>query len=269
MVHMGVREARMLEVIATVLGVTMLIMAMLWVRSLWTLNVTVVDVFFGPAFTLQAGIAAVLHGGVSPRGICLLICVALWSLRLAVHLGGRSAGAPEDSRYAAMRTARAEGFALWSLCGVFGLQALIITFVAMPLTVGLTWGLEGDWTALDAVGFAVCLGGLGFETLADRQLVAFRSESANHGKVLDTGLWRYTRHPNYFGEFCFWWGACLIALVGGAPSWTAAGPVLLTFLLLRVSGVRLMEETITGRRREYVEYIARTSAFVPWFPRGG
>jgi steroid 5-alpha reductase family enzyme len=259
----------MLEVIATVLGATLSIMAMLWVRSLWTLNVTVVDVFFGPAFALQAGIAAVLHGGVSPRGMCLLTCVVLWSLRLAVHLGARSADAPEDSRYAAMRRDRTEGFALWSLFGVFGLQALIITFVAMPLTFGLTGGLEGDWTVLDAVGFVVCLGGLGFETEADRQLVAFRGEVGNRGKVLDTGLWRYTRHPNYFGEFCFWWGACLIASAGGAPIWTAAGPALLTFLLLRVSGVRLMEETITGRRKEYADYIARTSAFFPWFPRGG
>ena len=247
-------------------GGALVVMIALWVRSLATRDVTIIDVFWGPGFMLQAGIAAGVHGELSNRGILLLALVGVWSVRLGFHLWRRSAGRPEDSRYARMRADRPEGFGLWSLVWIFGLQAALMTAVALPLTLGLGAGQAAPWGLLDGVG--VGLWGLGFffEVVGDHQLSAFRRDPTSAGRVLEDGLWRYTRHPNYFGECCLWWGLFAIAFAGGAPGWTLGSPILMTWLLLRVSGVALLEETIGDRRPGYAEYKARTSAFLPWFP---
>ena len=187
-------------VVPSAAAATLVVMIALWVRSLATRDVTAVDVFWGPGFTLQAGIATGVHGNFSVRGALLLGLVGVWSLRLAIHLGRRSVGRPEDSRYARMRAARPEGFPLWSLVWIFGLQAGLMTAVALPLTLGLGGGLDAPWGLLDAVGAGLWIVGFLFEVVGDHQLSVFRGDPGSAGRVLDTGLWRYTRHPNYFGE---------------------------------------------------------------------
>jgi len=143
---------------------------------------------------------------------------------------------------------------------VFGLQVLLAFVVSAPVYAALT--ASAPLTALDMIGAALALCGIGVETVADAQLAAFRADPANRGRVLDAGLWRYSRHPNYFGEFCVWWGLFLMALATGAW-WTVVSPVLMSVLLLRVSGVTLLEQDIGGRRPGYAAYIARTNAFFP------
>ena len=155
-------------------------------------------------------------------------------------------------------------FAWKSLYLVFGLQALLAWVVAAPLLAAVT--SQQPWNALDAVGFALAAFGLLFETVADAQLASFRSFARNRGRVMDRGLWRFSRHPNYFGDCCAWWGIYLISLPSGAW-WTACAPALMTLLLMRVSGVTLLESTIADRRPGYAEYKARTNAFFPGPPR--
>jgi steroid 5-alpha reductase family enzyme len=190
--------------------------------------------------------------------------VTLWALRLSAHLTARNWGQPEDRRYQALRATYAPGFAWKSLIIVFGLQALLAWVISLPLAAAIH--SPRSLTLLDGAGASVVLLGLGLEALADRELARFKADPANHGQVLDRGLWRYSRHPNYFGEACVWWGFWLIALAAGAW-WSVFAPLLMTFLLLRVSGVVLLERDIAERRPAYRDYVARTSAFVPWFPR--
>jgi steroid 5-alpha reductase family enzyme len=147
---------------------------------------------------------------------------------------------------------------------VFGLQALLAWLIAAPLAAAL----RGDQPvgAVDVIGFALALFGLAFEAIADAQLARFKADAGSTGRVLDRGLWRYTRHPNYFGEFCVWWGLYLVA-VGAGGAWTIFSPLLMTLLLLRVSGVALLEKDIVERRPAYRDYVARTNAFFPGPPR--
>ncbi|MDW8374013.1 MAG: DUF1295 domain-containing protein, partial [Planctomycetota bacterium] len=176
----------------------------------------------------------------------------------------RNWGAPEDRRYAAIRARHEPGFAWKSAYLVFGLQALLAAVIGMPLLAALSGG--GALGALDCAGLALWLIGFGCETIADWQLARFRAVPENRDKVLEAGLWRYSRHPNYFGEALLWWGFFLFAVAAGA-AWTVFAPALMTFLLLKVSGVALLERDIHERRPAYRDYVARTPAFVPWRPR--
>jgi steroid 5-alpha reductase family enzyme len=176
----------------------------------------------------------------------------------------RNAGAGEDYRYREIRRRNEPNFVLKSLYLVFGLQALLAWVISLPLLAALRSG--APLGALDVLGLALALFGLALETAADRQLARFKREPKNHGRVLDRGLWRYSRHPNYFGECCFWWGLGFVG-VGAGVWWSVVSPLLMTWLLLRVSGVALLEKTIGDRRPAYAEYVRRTSAFVPLPPR--
>jgi steroid 5-alpha reductase family enzyme len=153
-----------------------------------------------------------------------------------------------------------------SLFTVFLLQAVILWFVSMPLQVAAVKGASHSLGGLDAAGIVAWCLGFVFESIGDWQLARFKADPASAGKVLDRGLWRYTRHPNYFGDFCVWWGLYAIAAAGGAW-WTIGSPLVMSFLLLKVSGVSLLESTIVDRRPEYAEYQARTNAFFPGPPR--
>ncbi len=185
-----------------------------------------------------------------------------WGLRLAVYIGLRNSGHGEDRRYAAMRSRRPGYFWIWSLFGVFLLQGLLAMIVSLPLQ-SLAVSDNGAIGIVCLAGVGIFLFGLGFETIGDAQLSAFRRDPASRGEVMDAGLWRYTRHPNYFGDAVVWWGLWLVAVGAGAGLWTALGPALMTFLLLRVSGVAMLESDIAGRRPGYVAYVERTSAFFP------
>jgi steroid 5-alpha reductase family enzyme len=185
-------------------------------------------------------------------------------LRLAFHLAHRNAGQGEDRRYRDLRERHGPGFAVKSLYLVFWLQALLAWVISLPLLGAFASTRPLD--ALDYAGLALWMLGFIVEVVADRQLARFKKNPANADQVMDRGLWRYTRHPNYFGEFCIWWGFWLMALAAGAW-WAVAGPVLLTFLLLRVSGVRRMERDIGKSRPQYADYVLKTNAFFPGPPR--
>jgi steroid 5-alpha reductase family enzyme len=200
------------------------------------------------------------------RGWLVLALTAVWALRLSLHITIRNHGASEDRRYQAIRRNNQPGFAWKSLYIVFGLQALLAWIIAMPLAAAMSSPGPLGW--LDAIAAAAWLVGMVFEVVGDAQLARFRADPGNRGEVLDRGLWRWTRHPNYFGECLLWWGFFGFALAAGAW-WTVFSPILMTFLLLRVSGVTLLEQDIGERRPAYADYIRRTSAFVPWPPARG
>jgi steroid 5-alpha reductase family enzyme len=254
-------EAAMFELDSRLAGLTVMVLAAIitWAISVLKRNVAIVDVLWSLMFLLGA-ITYVNTSDAGPRTQLVLVLVALWSLRLAIYIGARNWGHPEDRRYQAIRARNEPGFAFKSLYLVFILQALLAWVVSMPLSGAIASVMPLN--ALDYAGVALFAAGFLFEAIGDWQLSRFKADAANKGRVMDRGLWRYTRHPNYFGEFCVWWGFFLLAAGGGAW-WTAPGPILISFLLLRVSGVSLLEKDIGERRPGYAEYIRRTNAFFP------
>jgi steroid 5-alpha reductase family enzyme len=254
---------------AITLAVTAGVFFALWIVSLRIRNASIVDVWWGPGFSLIALVSFLLApGDALPRRQLVLILTAIWGLRLGFHLLLRNAGRGEDFRYAAMRRRWGDGFPLKSLTTVFALQAALMWVVSLPLQVAMHAATPvslGTWDLLGIVVFAI---GLFFETVGDLQLARFKADPANAGRVMDRGLWRYTRHPNYFGDAVAWWGLWLIALAVPGGFWSIVGPIVMTVLLTRVSGVPMLERTIGKRRPGYDEYVRRTSAFVPRPPRG-
>jgi steroid 5-alpha reductase family enzyme len=237
-----------------------------WAWSVAIRNVTLVDTLWSLMFLLAAVVYAYATLPAEPRTVLLLVLVGLWALRLAVYLGVRTLGhAEEDARYQAIRRRNEPGFAWKSLYLVFGMQAVLAWVISMPLLGGIA-GEPRPLGVLDAIGVALWLLGWTFETVGDWQLARFKADPTSAGQVMDRGLWRYTRHPNYFGDFCVWWGFYAIALATGAW-WSIAGPVIMSVLLLRVSGVTLLERHIGKRRPGYAEYARRTNAFFPGPPR--
>ena len=194
----------------------------------------------------------------------MLALVTLWGLRLAIYLAWRNSGHEEDRRYQAIRRRNEPNFALKSLWLIFGFQAALAWVISLPLAGAVAGSVSLG--LLDALGVILFAVGLLFEAVGDLQLARFKSDPANAGRVMDRGLWRWTRHPNYFGDFCVWWGFYLLALGAGAW-WSIAGPLIMSFLLLRFSGVRLLERDIGERRPAYAEYVRRTNAFFPGPPR--
>jgi steroid 5-alpha reductase family enzyme len=230
-----------------------------WLVSLARRNVTIVDTLWPVLFALAAAIyASVAVPG--PRAGLVVALVSLWAARLAIHLAWRNWGLPEDHRYQAIRARNEPNFPLKSLYLIFWLQAGLAWVISLPLLGAATGQAAIGW--LDYAGAGLWAVGLCFETVGDWQLARFKADPANRGQVMDRGLWRYTRHPNYFGDFCVWWGFYLLALAAGGW-WTLPGPLLMSVLLLRVSGVALLEKDIGERRPAYAEYIRRTNAFFP------
>jgi steroid 5-alpha reductase family enzyme len=252
---------------------------LLWGVSLRRRDAGVVDVFWGPAF-VGATLVARWRAGFAAASAWQwghLAMVAAWGVRLAVHIAVRGRGRGEDRRYANMRQAAGGAFWWISLFKVFLLQATLVALLAPPLAaVQLRPTVRPAWFV---AGLALWAVGLLCELTADRQLLAFQRDPASRGQVLATGLWRFSRHPNYFGEALLWWGygACAAGVVGsggsgwgvgcGGAVWTLYAPLAMTVLLLRVSGVPLLEAGMAERRPGYRTYVARTSSFVPWPPR--
>lgn len=236
-----------------------------WIISLAREDVSVVDVLWGPAFAVAA---LVYHAGASAtggRGLLALAAVVLWALRLGVHLGIRWARkGEEDYRYAAMRAAHGVAFRWRSLVTVFFLQAVLAWVLSLPLLVAIRTG--GEPGVLAWAGAAVFAFGFTWEAVADLQLTRFKADPRNRGRVLESGLWGWSRHPNYFGEAVLWWGIFLVAADAGGW-WTVFAPAAMTLLLLRVSGVPLLEPHLEETRPGYREYVGRVPAFVPRRPR--
>jgi steroid 5-alpha reductase family enzyme len=234
--------------------------ALTWLLSLYLRNVAIVDTLWSVLFALLAWTYALGQAQRGLRAECVLLLVTLWALRLSVHITRRNWGHPEDRRYQAIRARNEPHFALKSLYLVFILQAVLAWIISLPL-LGAIASLK-PLAALDYVGGALWLVGFVFEAGGDWQLARFKATPGSEGKVMDRGFWRLTRHPNYFGDFCVWWGLYLIALSAGAW-WSLPGPLLMSVLLLRVSGVALLEKDIGERRPQYAQYVRRTNAFFP------
>lgn len=201
------------------------------------------------------------------RGLVMLTLLGAWALRLCVYISWRNRGHGEDRRYRAMRARHEPGFGLKSLYLVFGLQALLAWIVSWPALVVLSH--PSPWTLLDSAGLLLAAAGLLVETMADAQLARFLRQPRREAAVLDRGLWAWSRHPNYFGEACVWWGLGLMAVSAGGlgAAWCLLSPLMMTGLLLKVSGVVLLEQDMAERRPAYRDYVQRTSAFFPWPPR--
>jgi steroid 5-alpha reductase family enzyme len=241
--------------------------AVLWGVSLVIRNASIIDAFWGPAFAVIACVVVWRAGWSGLRAVLLMVMIVLWALRLGIYLGRRQFGHPEDLRYAAFRAANGETFWWRSFFKVFQLQAFLAWGLSLPIQAALLApaGLfPGRWDVAGGVCFGV---GLLWEVLADAQLAAFRRTRTSSDEVLDRGLWRYSRHPNYFGESLLWWGYGAVAMAATGSWWVWLGPAAMTLLLLRVSGVTLLESGLKARKPAYAAYVARTSAFVPWFPR--
>ncbi|QDU56286.1 DUF1295 domain-containing protein [Aeoliella mucimassa] len=239
-----------------------------WLVSVPLRNVSIVDIGWGPGFAIVAWgcwWAMPVH---QTRAYVLLTLVTLWALRLGVHLTVRNIGEEEDRRYQSMRRKIGPQFWWVSLLTVFALQGVVMWTVALPVVVGLESSYWfGDLQPLHWGGIALWIVGMGFESIGDWQLARFKANTENESQVCDQGLWRYTRHPNYFGDFCVWWGHWLVSLGMWTDAWTVVSPLLMSVLLMRVSGVTLLESDISDRRPAYAEYKRRTSAFFPWFPK--
>ena len=252
-----------LAIAALVAGV---LMAGCWLVSLPKRDASIVDPLWPMVFVAVAWSVWLWGDGAGGgRTGLMLLLVSAWGVRLGAHLTGRKWGEPEDFRYQAMRR-RLRPFWLWSILVVFVLQGVLAVVVALPVQAVLGDPGPSPLRWLDWTGAAVWAVGFGFEAVSDEQLRRFKADPANRGQVMDRGLWRYSRHPNYFGDAVVWWGIYLVAAAAGMW-WTIAGPLVMTFLLLRVSGVALLERSIGKRRPGYAEYAARTSAFIPLPPR--
>ena len=223
-----------------------------------------VDVAWGLLFVAIAGTGLVLSAGHGSTGNRWLVTVltTVWGVRLAAHIGWRGRGTGEDRRYERLLSRATGSRDLYALRYVYLLQGVIAWFVSLPVQAAqYNPAPLSPWVA---VGVAVWAVGLAFEAAGDAQLIRFQADPANRGKVLDTGLWRYTRHPNYFGEALLWWGFGLIGVAtGGVPG--LIGPAILTFLLIYVSGVALLESTLI-EKAGYIQYVGRTPAFLPLPP---
>ena len=255
----------MTTVLATCAAAIAAYMAIVWALSLPLRDASIADVFWGPGFAFVAIVAAWLSPP-SDRATLLVVLTSVWGLRLALHIGTRwRKKKEEDRRYQAMRATWGDRFPVVSLFTVFLLQGGLLWIVSLPLQAGAALGADHPLGALDLAGTLLFAVGLAFEAVGDAQLARFLSDPASRGRVMETGLWRYTRHPNYFGDALLWWGLGLIGAGTGAL-WCLAGPALMSFLLVRVSGVSLLEKDIAGRRPEYVAYVRRTSPFLPLPP---
>lgn len=251
------------------LAVTAGVFLVLWIVSLRTRNASLVDIWWGPGFALIALLSFALtpEGALSRRQL-VLVLTTIWGLRLGTHLLVRNTGKDEDFRYAAMRKAWGHGFGMKSLTRVFLLQAVLMWVVSFPVQAAMRSATPATLGFFDWLGILVWAFGLFFETVGDLQLARFKKDPANADRVMDRGLWRFTRHPNYFGDACAWWGLWLIAFAVPGGFWSIVGPITMTVLLTSVSGVPMLERKIGERRPGYDEYARRTSAFLPRPPRG-
>jgi steroid 5-alpha reductase family enzyme len=252
-------------------SVLLILFAALWLYALRIRDVSFIDGFWALGIVVMAISTWVQSSPNSPRASFLLVLTALWGIRLGVHLLTRWRAHGIDPRYAKMlgRTMDKKGwsFGRTTLLQVFLLQAPLLFIVSLPAQLGQLGPPNASIGMLGWVGVVVALVGIAFESIGDAQLKAFRANAANRGKVLDTGLWRYTRHPNYFGDCCTWWGLFIVAVEGPLGIWSIAGPALLTFLLRKWSGVPLLEYSLNKSRTGYADYVRRTSSFIPLPPR--
>ncbi|HBC79308.1 MAG TPA: hypothetical protein DEO60_13850 [Bacteroidales bacterium] len=243
------------------------LMSVLWVISVYIRNVSIVDLFWGFGFVLTNLFYFVSTDGLWLRKIILLVLVSVWGLRLSGYLAWRNLGKGEDFRYKQFRNNYGVKRYWWiSFFQTFLLQGILMWLISAPLLGAQYYGKERTLGIPDYAGIFLWLTGFIFEAGGDYQLARFKADPSNKGKVLSSGLWQYTRHPNYFGDSAVWWGYGFISL-GAGSLWPVLGSVLMTALIIKVSGVALLEKNLVEKNQEYRDYIKRTSAFFPWFTK--
>lgn len=241
-------------------------MTFLWLISVKIRNVSIVDLFWGFGFVVAAAVYFIFSEGFETRKILLMTLVAIWGLRLSIYLAWRNLGKGEDFRYQKFRKDFGEHRYWWySFFSVFLLQGVLMWLISAPL-LGAQFYPDDSLGILDFIGIAIWIIGFVFEAGGDLQLARFKVNPANKGKVLSTGFWHYTRHPNYFGDAAVWFGYALICLSAGSYI-PVLGSVLMTALIIKVSGVALLEKTLNTSKPGYQEYVRKTSAFIPWSPK--
>jgi steroid 5-alpha reductase family enzyme len=243
------------------------LMILLWLVSLWLRDASIVDIFWGTGFVIAVWVYFLLtQDEFAGRRWLIAIITSIWGLRLSIHIFLRNVGKGEDFRYQKWREEAGPAWWWRSFFKVFLLQGVLMWIISAPLLSAQIGTTPDRLIWLDFVGFGVWLIGFYFEAVGDWQLAHFKADPANQGRLLNTGLWRYTRHPNYFGDATQWWGFYLIAIAAGGW-WTVFSPILMTFLLRRVSGVAMLEKTLKNTKPGYKEYVENTNAFMPWFPK--
>ncbi len=256
------------EAYLTGLAVIVGLMTLLWLLSLVLKNSSIVDPFWGTGFVIANWVYfALTPDGFAARKWLISILVTIWGLRLSLYLLWRNWGKGEDFRYQKFRQDAGKKWWWYSFFQTFLLQGVLLWIISAPLLAANYAATPDRLTILDYLAVLLWLLGFFFEAMGDLQLARFKADPANKGKVLDRGVWRYTRHPNYFGDATQWWAYYLIAASASGGFWTLFSPVIMTLFLLRVSGVTLLEKTLTTTKPGYKEYVESTSAFIPWFPR--
>jgi len=242
------------------------LMLVLWIISLLIKNTSIVDIFWGLGFVMSVWVIfARTYTFVSIRHWVIALLVSIWGLRLTIYLIYRNVGKPEDFRYANWRKQYGKNWWWISLFQTFILQGLIMWIVSSPLTAAQLSSIPAKLNLFNYIGIVLWAIGFIFEFLGDLQLANFRMDPSNKGKLLNSGVWRYTRHPNYFGDSAQWVGFYLITLIPGW--WTIISPIVMTYFLVKVSGVALLEKTLIENKPGYKEYSEITNAFIPWFPK--
>jgi steroid 5-alpha reductase family enzyme len=256
-----------LQIWLQALLVILLLMTILWIVSIIIKNVSIVDLFWGFGFVITSFYYFLKTEGSGPRKIILMSLVAIWGLRLSAYLAWRNIGKGEDFRYREFRKKYGETRYWWiSFFQTFLLQGVLMWLISLPLLGAQYSGQNNQIGFFDLAGIAFWLIGFSFEAGGDYQLANFKADSSNKGKVLNTGFWRYTRHPNYFGDASVWWGYGVISIAAGSYI-PVIGAMIMTALIIKVSGVALLEKSLKDTKPQYREYIKKTSAFLPWFPK--
>jgi len=247
--------------------IILILVTLLWIVSVCITNVSIVDLFWGMGFVVINSFYFLMTGDFHLRKIILLVLVSVWGLRLSIYLASRNLGKGEDFRYQEFRRNYGPKRYWWvSFFQTFLLQGILMLLISFPL-LGANWNTQTaglNWIDYLAIFFWIV--GFIFEAGGDFQLSRFKNNPVNKGKVLNTGLWKYTRHPNYFGDSAVWWAYALFCVAAGSY-WPVLGSVLMTLMIIKVSGVALLEKTLTNKKPGYQEYVRKTSAFIPWFPK--
>jgi steroid 5-alpha reductase family enzyme len=245
--------------------IILVLVTLLWLWSIIIKNVGIVDLFWGFGFVVVNAFYIFISGELNARKILILVLVTVWGLRLSIYLAWRNIGKGEDFRYKEFRKKYGpERYWWFSFFQTFLLQGALIMIVSLPL-LGVNVSTHSNaLNVLDYFGILVWMIGFTFEAGGDFQLSRFKQNSKNKGKVLNTGFWKYTRHPNYFGDSAVWWAYALFSIAAGSY-WQIIGSIIMTLLIIKISGVALLEKTLDNTKPQYREYIQKTSSFLPWF----
>ena len=255
-----------IDVLTAAALAVLVLMILTWIISILLRDAGIVDIVWGAGFVLVAWVSYITGDGNSTRSNLLMAMVAAWGARLTIYLWVRNHGKDEDYRYRAMRKRSGDAFAIRSFFTVFLLQGVLMWTVSLPVQLAMV-PASPDVGLLGVVGVAIWGVGFFFESVGDSQLARFKADPDNEGLLFESGLWKYTRHPNYFGDFCVWWGLFLVTAETTDARYAIIGPIVMSIFLIRISGVRLLERSLAKRKPGYEEYVARTSAFIPRPPR--